>query len=59
MILTLVLAALPLVVAGAFERWSLLVMFFFVLAWQAGLVWLLAQLVRLQIPTPADDGGHI
>jgi hypothetical protein len=59
MILTLVLAALPLVVAGALERWSLLVMFFFVLAWQAGLVWLLAQLVRLQMPTPADDGGHI
>jgi hypothetical protein len=58
MILTLVLAVLPLVVATAVERWSLMVVFFFVLAWHGVLVWLLAQLVRLQIPDPADDGGH-
>jgi hypothetical protein len=59
MILTPVLAALPLVLASAFEKWWLLVVFFFVLVWHAGLVWLLVRLVRLQIPTPADDEGHV
>lgn len=59
MILTPVLAALPLVVAAASEKWSLLVVFFFVMAWHVGLVLLLAQLVRLQTPTPADDGGLV
>jgi hypothetical protein len=59
MILTPVLAALPLVVAGAFEKWWLLVVFCFVLAWQVGLVWLLAQLVRSQMPTPPDQGEQV
>ncbi|MDQ4052354.1 MAG: hypothetical protein M3237_06590 [Actinomycetota bacterium] len=59
MILTPVLAALPLVVAAGFEKWLLLVVFFFVLAWQAGLVWLLAQLARLQGLASADGGGHV
>jgi hypothetical protein len=58
MILTPALAGMPLVAADSFERWWLVVVFFFVLAWQAGLVWLLARLVRLQVPSPADDGGH-
>jgi hypothetical protein len=56
MILTPGLVGLPLVAAHAYERWWLLVVFFFVLAWQAGLVWLLARLVRTQVPSPADDG---
>jgi hypothetical protein len=55
LVLTLVLAALPLLVAHGFERWWLLVVFLFVLAWQATLVWLLARLVWLQ--TPGPGGG--
>jgi len=59
MVATPVLAGLPLVAADTFGRWWLLVVFGFVLTWQAGLVWLLARLVRLQAPSPADDGGHV
>ena len=59
MTLTPVLAALPLVVAGAADKWWLLAVFSFVVAWQAGLVWLLALLVRAQMPIPADSGGPV
>lgn len=59
MILTPVLAALPLLVPGAVDKWWLWAVFLFVLAWQAGLVWLLAQLVRMQLPLRADDGGQV
>lgn len=59
MILTPVLAAQPLVVPGPADKWWLLAVFLFVLAWQAGLVWLLAQLVRMQMPVPADGDGHV
>jgi hypothetical protein len=58
MILIAVLAALPLVSAGAVDKWWLLAGFLFVLGWQAGLVWLLAQLVRVQIPIAADGDRH-
>jgi hypothetical protein len=58
MVLTLVLATLPLVVAHGFKRWWVLFVFLFVLAWQAALVWLLARLVRLQTPDARDGGGH-
>jgi hypothetical protein len=27
-------------------------------AWQAGLVWLIARVLKLQAPDPAADGGH-
>lgn len=50
LLLTLVLAALPLVVAHGFERWWMLAVLAFVLVWQVALVWLLARLVRLQAP---------
>jgi hypothetical protein len=50
LVLTLVLAALPLVVAHGLEKWWLLLVLCFVLVWQAALVWLLARLVRLQMP---------
>jgi len=49
-VLTLVLAALPLVVAHGFDRWWVLFVLVFVLGWHALLVWLLARLVRLQAP---------
>ena len=55
-VLTLLFAALPLVVAHGFESWWPLFVFSFVLVWQATLVWLLARLVRLQ--TPDTGGGY-
>ena len=59
LVLMLVFAALPwLVGAHGIEYWWPLFVFFFVLAWQAGLVWLIAQVLRLQAPHPAADGGH-
>ena len=58
MVLTLVLAALPLVVAHGFDGWWVLFVFLFVLGWQAALVWLLARLVRLQTPETRDGGGY-
>ena len=57
-VLTLVLAALPLVVAHGFDGWWVLFVFLFVLGWQAALVWLLARLVRLQTPDTRDGGGY-
>jgi len=57
MVLTLALAALPLVVAHGFEMWWPLFVFCFVLVWQAVLVWLLARLVGLQTPD-ARGGGR-
>ncbi len=57
-VLTLVLAALTLVVAQGFETWWVLFVFFFVLGWQATLVWLLTRLVRLQTPETRDGGGY-
>ena len=57
MVLTLALAALPLVAHGP-GSWWLLYLFSFVLVWQATLVWLLARLVRLQTPDPGGGGGH-
>lgn len=48
MLLTLVLAAVPLVVAQGSARWGLLGVFGFVLVWQLTLIWLLARLVGLQ-----------
>ena len=59
LILTALLAAVPLVVAREVGKWWLLVLLLFVLAWQAGLVWLLARLVRLQMPTPSVGGGRV
>ena len=58
MVMMLVLAALPLVVARGLETWWVLFVFFFVLGWQATLVWLLARLVRLQTPETRDGGGY-
>lgn len=59
LVLTPALAALlPLVVPHGFDSWWPLLVLFAV-AWQAGLVWLIAQLLRLQMPdTAAADGGH-
>lgn len=56
LVLTLVIAALPLVARGS-GSWWMLFLFFFVLAWQTTLVWLLVRLVRLQAPAPGDGGG--
>jgi len=56
--LMLVLATLPwLVVADAIDRWWPLLVVFFAVAWQAGLVCLVAKLLR-QMPSPAGDGGQ-
>jgi hypothetical protein len=52
MVLTLVLAALPLVMAGGLGGWWLLAMFVFVMVWQAVLVGLLARLLSAQTPRP-------
>jgi hypothetical protein len=57
LVLTLVLATLPLVVEHGFKRWWLLFMFCFVLLWQAALVWLFARLVKLQTPDNRAGGG--
>ena len=56
LVLTLTVGALPLVVHGS-GRWWLPLLFCFVLAWQATLVWLLVRLVRLQAPDPRGGNG--
>jgi hypothetical protein len=57
LVLTPALAALTgLFTANGLENWWPLFVFFAV-AWQAGLVWLIAQLLRLQSPNPAEAGG--
>jgi hypothetical protein len=59
LVLTAALATLPrLAVAHGFEHWWPLLVIFTV-AWQAGLVWLIARLMALQTPNPAGaHGGH-
>ncbi|MGZ4428514.1 MAG: hypothetical protein ACXVXC_12500 [Nocardioidaceae bacterium] len=57
LVLMLALAVLPrLGVAHGFENWWPLLVLLFVVTWQAGLVWLIAKLLRLQMPDPAGDG---
>lgn len=58
LVLMLALAALPwLGVAQGVRSWWPLLVVFFAVGWQAGLVWLVARLLR-QMPNPADVGGH-
>lgn len=59
LVLMLVLAALPRVVGtNGFTHWWPLLVVSFVVAWQAALVLLIARLLKLQTPKPADDGGR-
>lgn len=55
--LMVLLAALPwMVVAEGFKNWWPLLVVFFAVVWQAGLVGLVAMLLKQQTPSPADDG---
>lgn len=56
-VLMVVLAALPwLVVAEGFKNWWPLLLAVFAVVWQAGLVGLVALLLKQQTPSPADGG---
>jgi hypothetical protein len=55
--LMIALAVLPwLVVADGFKNWWPLLVVFFAVVWQAGLVCLVGMLLKQQTPSPADGG---
>jgi heme/copper-type cytochrome/quinol oxidase subunit 4 len=55
--LMIALATLPwLVVSDGFKNWWPLLVVFFAVVWQAGLVCLVGLLLKQQTPSPADGG---
>jgi hypothetical protein len=56
LLLTLAISAMPLLVVAHGSDWLLLLVLF-VMAWQAALVWLIAQLAKAQVPRrPPQEG---